>query len=177
MATSNFHYENTSKIYVFDVEDEYDWKERMLEIESAIKDDKKFRFLAGDGKDTNEIRSYPSQVIGTLHSSKSYNEFEISINVVLVARAGYYEAACFDWLVTYDINGYETDLAYFGEAIGDYCSTEMAAYKAGLALKWVERTAKKMTTYAEEIFNQFSETYKTVARFSNGETLYEKIEK
>ena len=180
MGASNFYYRNTSKIFSFEVEDEYDYKELIDNINDELKALEKvtkgLSYYPGVGKDTDELRSYPSHVIGTLTMYKKYAGVEILVNIIPISRAGYYDGGCLDFSWNYQVNGCEydhndfnEDLAYFGGI-----SENRANYIGYFASKWAETTKEKMIALLENVYGEFTEPLIKLGTFSNGESIYQK---
>ena len=180
MGASNFHYQNASEVFSFDVEDEYDYKDYIGNINDELKAIEKvtkgLSYYPGSGKDPDELRSYPSRVIGTLKMYKEYAGVEIVVNIIAISRSGYYAGACLDWAWNYEVNGCEyehndfsEDLAYFGGI-----SEARAKYIGNFAGKWAETTKDKMVELLEDVYTKFTLPLIKLGTFSNGESIYQR---
>lgn len=206
MGTSNFHYKNASRVYAVlmsyedDVLDDngeptgeketvYPDNEMSEEVMSFIRNEiedlengQYFNWVKGIG----ELRSYPSSYLGSIRSCKSYGDIDIDVYIHAFIRSGYYEGACLDWTLQVDINGNgeyidDEDIQYAANDIRECASSDMSkglrtimAYKAE---KWIRSEADRLSGIMENIFSRNSEVeMRKVATFSNGETIYEKIE-
>jgi hypothetical protein len=137
-------------------------------------------------KDSGELRSYPSSYLGSLRSCKSYGDIEVDVYIHALIRSGYYEGACLDWTLQVDINGYgeyidDGDIPYAVDDIIEHASTDMnkglLTIMARKAEKWIRAEADRLSGIMENIFSRNSEMeLKKVAQFSNGETIYKRIE-
>ena len=206
MGTSNFHYKNASRVYavLINYEDEildengeptgetetrcpeeYQVDELKDFIGNEIQDLEN-GFCFNWVKDSNELRSFPSSYLGSLRSCKQYGDIGIEVYIHAFLRSGYYEGACLDWTLQVDINGYgeyidEDDIQYAANDIREYASTNMSkglrtimAYRAE---KWIRSEADRLSGIMENIFSRNSDVeLAKVATFSNGETIYRKIE-
>ena len=199
MATSNFHDSDASKIYavlmnydsyICDEDgnetdetetvscDEYDYENLMYELKEAFK---KLGTYSDHGDDERELRSFRSHVIGTVSESKLFLDQEVSVDLTLVIRSGYYEGANLDYNLSYGIyNSYQQKADNTNDIIDEFIynadNKGMAKIQAKNVLKWLENTENKLREQVENIYESFSTPLKVVARFSNGETMYQKIE-
>jgi len=206
MGTSNFHYKNASRVYALfmnyedDVLDEngeptgeketaYPDDIVVDETESFIRseiEDLENGYFFNWVKDSGELRSYPSSYLGSLRSCKSYGDIEVDVYIHALIRSGYYEGACLDWTLQVDINGYgeyidDGDIPYAVDDIIEHASTDMnkglLTIMARKAEKWIRAEADRLSGIMENIFSRNSEMeLKKVAQFSNGETIYKRIE-
>ena len=206
MGTSNFHYKNASRVYAvlmnYEDEilddngeptgetetrypDEYEVDELKDFIKNEIEDLENGQYFNWV-KDTGELRSYPSSYLGSIRSCKSYGDIDIDVYIHAFLRSGYYEGACLDWTLQVDINGNgeyidDEDISDAANDIRKYASSDMSkglrtimAYKAE---KWIRSEADRLSGIMENIFSRNSDVeMRKVATFSNGETIYEKIE-
>ena len=207
MGTSNFHYKNASRVYavLMSYEDEildengeptgetetrypeeYEVDELKDFIKNEIEDLENGRYYNWV-KDSNELRSFPSSYLGSLRSRKQYGDIGIEVYIHAFLRSGYYEGACLDWTLQVDINGNgeyidDEDISDAANDIRKYASSDMSkglrtimAYKAE---KWIRSEADRLSGIMENIFSRNSDVeMRKVATFSNGETIYEKIER
>lgn len=206
MGTSNFHYKNASRVYavLMNYEDEildengeptgetetrypeiYEVDELKDFIENEIEDLENGVYYNWV-KDSNELRSFPSSYLGSLRSCKSYGDIDIDVYIHAFIRSGYYEGACLDWTLQVDINGNgeyidDEDIQYAANDIMEYASSDMSkglrTIMAFKAEKWIRSEADRLSGIMENIFSRNSDVeMRKVATFSNGETIYEKIE-
>ena len=205
MGTSNFHYENASRVYAVlmnyedDVLDEnneptgetrtaYPEDFEVDELKDFIKneiEDMENGCYYNWVKDSNELRSFPSSYLGSLRTCKSYGDIDVEVYIHAFLRSGYYEGACLDWTLQVDINGNEyiddEDIQYAANDIREYTSTYMSkglrAIIANKAERWIRSEADRLSGIMENIFSRNSDVeLAKVATFSNGETIYKKIE-
>lgn len=176
MATSNFYNVNASKVYAATIEDEWEYEDLIGNIKAEF-EKTPYHFRSG-GKDNNELRSYPSSVIGSITKTKQYKDFEVSVTLTIVVRSGYYGGANLDWSLEYEVEGEDTDntedFARILEYQMDWNYEGKAKQFAGYAEKWAEKAREEVINYVEGIFEQYTTPLKVAARFSNGETIYEK---
>jgi hypothetical protein len=199
MGTSNFHKVNASKIFAvlmpyetpvldenFNETDELETlecDEFDLEylVESIIDDMKEL----GDNlyyhfkniESLEELRSFPSSYLGSLTKEKSFDDVEVYINIHAFLRSGYYEGANLDWECYLSIdNNKEISIDEYNGSINDiyFISDDKELIES--IDNWIKETKSSLIEKMESVFEKNSEQYVVVARFSNGETIYEKIE-
>lgn len=155
MSTSNFHNVNAKNVFAVEIEDEYDFDDLRDNLFHELG-------LELGGYDADELRSYPSSVVGNLIVG------DVRISVII--RSGYYTGCNLDWAIQYgdydDYNDY-CDMINCDDTLTD---TEKARFKL---------TTKNVTHLlidkVEKVFTNFSQPLRRVATFSNGETIYEKV--
>lgn len=191
MATGNFHNVNANKIFAVsfqndndDIEDDdnafYDaemqYDDLMMNVTSSLGARFK-RFNKGSGTDNNELRSYPSRVIGTVSEYKQYKGFEVGIHLTAIIRSGYYDGVNLDWQLSYSIDDEDTDEPDFADKIEYYKQTTANNAKrlSSFAERWAERMAEEMIDKLEGIYGEYTDQYVITAQFSNGETMYSKV--
>jgi hypothetical protein len=153
MATSNFHNVNATNIFAVQLEDEWDYSDLVVNLESEFS---KHSDYSDYGKsDPNELRSFPSKSLGSFSNSLTIEDNEVEIYITPVIRSGYYEGCNLDWHIRLYVNGYEDD-AYADDAR-------------------VSVIANDYIEFIEDIFEQYSQPLGVTARFSNGETIYHTI--
>jgi hypothetical protein len=151
MATSNFHNVNASVIFACELENDFDYEDLFDNVRYSMKELDEWD---GNTKsDPNELHSYSSRSIGALSKYVSDDESGIDVIVTAVTRSGYYEGCNLDWHCEYN---------EWGENVEHL-------------LPLAEKAKWELVDKIESIFEQFSTPLGVVARFSNGETIYEKI--
>lgn len=152
MATSNFHNVNASSIFACELENEFDYEDLYDNVRYAMKILPEFE--SNTKSDPNELRSFPSRSIGAL-SAYVTDDVESGIDVIVTAvtRAGYYEGCNLDW---------HCEFVEWGENVEHLIPN-------------AEKVKEELVEKLESIFREFSTPLGVVARFSNGETIYEKI--
>ncbi len=177
MATSNFHNVNASTIYAISLDHEESYNDLEYDILSSLENlsakDKEIGFYSKYGTDTEELRSYPSTVLGTLFMNKDYSDFGVRVSVIAVVRSAYYEGCNLDYVFDFDVNGTNTDELDFTDILEYEFSRKMAEHKAQFAQKWAKKALASMVEKLEKIYEERSTKLAVVARFSNGETIYE----
>jgi hypothetical protein len=176
MATSNFHNVNASKIFAIEIVEEFEYQDLIdnLTYELEAKG-----FHIGSGRDSNELRSFPSKVIGSKTISKSFNGVEVEVEISAIVRSGYYSGVNLDWEINYcngrNFEGELPDTDYIAEDLEYYGNMNrgMALIQAKNVHKFFEKTKNILSTELETIFENYSTPLIVVARFSNGETMYE----
>lgn len=202
MGTSNFYYKNASRVYAIcmsrecDVLDEdgnetgeteyrspesYECEDTLEFIRESILES------GGDyynwAKSRSSLRSYEGGYLGSLRSIKQYGDINIEMYVHAFYRIGYYEGACLDWELEIMVDGIECDddIDWAHDMVYDGRYSSMSSgLKAMLAKKaenWMRSESDRLSDAMEKVFDETSEVkMRKVATFSNGETIYEKIE-
>lgn len=167
MGTSNFHNVNASKIYACSIGENdsrfYDFEELKEQVIYMLENNKNY-FEGFDVKDSHELRSYPSNVVGSL--SKTKNNLRVTISAVI--RSGYYAGANLDWIIEYEENG--DSFEKLPELVQFVLKCNEKVKKSDI--KWLETTGEKLIKQMESIFAKISDPLVVAARFSNGETMY-----
>lgn len=175
MSTSNFHSVNASKIFACEIEEEWDYQDLKGNIISELKSGP-YYFREG-GRDTNELRSFPSNVLGRISKEHEYKDFAVEVTVSAIIRSGYYEGCNLDWNIEYNIAGGDNiDPDYFAQELEyqkDWTANKAKRYEKQ-AQKRAEKLKNELVEYLEKIYQQYSTPLVVTARFSNGETWYEK---
>ena len=174
MGASNFHNQNASRIFAFEIEDEWEWDDKKIDIKESLKEMKDVQFRDWGGNDPHELRSYPSSVLGALSVSREYNGVDVCINLTAIVRSGYHCGGNLDWNLTFDINGDEQDEVDFTDSFEYYLETsrENALRISGYAEKWAKKEGEKLIEKLEELYKNVTTPLTVVATFSNGETIY-----
>lgn len=112
----------------------------------------------------------------------------VEIDIGLLCRTGYYEGCNVDYVITVNVDGVNMDwerdrngngkvLDYFKYAYRHYgISPEKASQLDMWIDRWVNSHAiAAAEKYVNNMLSDCFETYRIAAKFSNGETLYEKV--
>jgi len=191
MGASNFHKVNASKYYVVcenEVDEEtgevldfqdHDWK--ILRIKDYIESNGSkygLGYYTTSFTDENELRSYPSRSLCSLHDCKRFGDVDIQIEIGVVIRSGYYEAANLDYNIRLiglsswydsipDLSEIEGELEY-----QSYMNKGLCKIQAKYIEKWLHKRVKEVTQAVETMFEEVSIPMQVAYRFSNGETGY-----
>jgi hypothetical protein len=198
MGTSNFYNKNASKVYAFcisyedDVLDEngestgkkeirqpeeYDWQDSVDYFRELLSEHKGY-----DKKDSwekNGLRSYCGKVIGIIKEQKTFGDMDVIVAIEIISRSGYYEGSNLDWNLSYcyyndfddsfNEDDVKSDFVYYSDM-----NAGLATIQAKNACKWMEKTAESLVRFTEEVFEKCTTPLVVSARFSNGETWYQK---
>jgi hypothetical protein len=178
MGTSNFHNVNASKIYAILEDSESMVSDFIHTIDNIQEDLKEKGYKEVDEKAIDELRAYPARVIAEKTEIKTIEniDLEISITICAVVRSGYYEGFNLDWYIVYsDSNNYnlkELDIeTIFNNNDYEFENKEKEIEETK---NWIENTKNNLIKELEEIYESISTSLVVTARFSNGETIYEK---
>lgn len=194
MGTSNFHSNRTSCVFAVGGEDEWIWQDTRDNIVASLEvlsDDKKNTWEFSERNDITlheELRSFPATSIGWFYSDFSYAGVNIVINFIPKTVSGYYEGFNLDFELQIE-DDYSTELytvdnideGFMTDIINEHLYQKPEA--AGMIkihgknlLQKVKDKVDEGQKLLEDVFNMYSDGYKVAARFSNGETIYEKCE-
>lgn len=192
MGTSNFHNVNAKCIYPvlmnYEINKEDEDGNELDEKETVQADDFDYECLIDSlveklnalnmdfslyGHDENELRSFPSRVVGTINQQKEIGGLIVGVSLTCVIRSGYYEGANLDYNLYQEING--EDLVDITDQYDFYSPFKgISKIHAEIADKWIETTQNKMIDLVENIYAEISDVkLRKVATFSNGETIFE----
>jgi hypothetical protein len=156
MGTSNFHNVNAGRIYACEIENDFDYDDLKENIINELELDER-------GSDPHELRSFPSNVLGTLTKR--------NVTITVIIRSGYYEGCNLDWSIEYGDNDCDNIDDYCDEVKEDNWLTNIEKYNA---TRFLAQDEEYLINKVEAVFETFSTPLKVVARFSNGETIYER---
>jgi len=121
------------------------------------------------------LRSCPATVLGEYYEQLKTGEY-LQLKVLL--RGGYYAGANIDYELCFEGTEYGSE----EEIAIDYMNTLerekgkcLTAREEESARKRIENGVSRMEKKFEKMASEFSDAYGVKARFSNGETMYEKI--
>jgi hypothetical protein len=171
MSANNYHNVNTSKVYSFNAGDDY----ACDDMESNIQNELELLHQAGV-EDPDELRSYPSRVLGYLEEYEAFrvkwDDVELVMRIFPVIRAGYYDGGNLDWFIqAEDVFGHDiSDIEYIlpSGITSDERDRAMAEIGA-----WVSSTKTKLITKVERVYNIYTNALKHIGTFSNGEAIYQ----
>lgn len=183
MAATAFKIENASKAFLVlqDIEDAdtYDFEKDCL-IEELT--DKLEAIDYGEDSGHVKDRNYPAKIVASKTVEKDYAGVTFGFSLQVVIRSGYYEGCNLDFNLL-NVEGYEDTYTYI---CGEQAIREdlnlltdlnkgMVNIQARNIAKWIRAALKHEIEQLEQVFAEVSEPYRVVGRFSNGETLYEKV--
>lgn len=197
MSTGNFYCKNTDEIYAIGMSytvvdendneeivtpDEIEFEETLEYIRTQLQEAFQDQWTPQSGWDYN--RNYAGSLLGDVNIFKKFAGSYIEASLRVVSRAGYYDGACLD----FDYIGYDTHCDSLDEAVRiavenleyhlryDY-KPGFVKIQANLAEKWLLAALDEAIEKLQSVFKQVCEHQLiTVARFSNGETIYQKVE-
>ena len=186
MATSNFYNENASNIYavLMNYEDEegntvapeyWECEDTIEELKNGLKE-----------LQTETINQYDdcwghnnceTTELGRLQVSKEYADVEVTVTINSILRHGYYEGANLDWYIQFEVDGCDMDEIDFDDMFWrSDLPKGMQVIQQTNAERWAENVRDELIEVMEGYYKKVSQYELTVsARFSNGETWYEKV--
>lgn len=179
MATNNFHNVNASRIFACEIQDEFDYEDLKVNLESDLEQLPNWwpydNVRAADG-----LRSYPAICLGqaSLEKYYRYKGEELCIEAIInpVIRSGYYSGCNLDWTFEYAVCGHSQDTLDFKDSFEYYgdMSEAMARRYANWAELWAEGALDDLRSQLEKIYAQHSIQLVKLGSFSNGEAIYQK---
>jgi hypothetical protein len=177
MSTGNFYNKNASRIFAFEVEDDFDYEDTVGNILASLLD----RDFSEETGYENGLRSFTGRYIASKCISKSFCGLSVDVTIKAICRSGYYSGANIDWELGYQFEETSeekpeaSDIAeilerYYGVGAG------MATIQGRNALRFIERAETQLVEELEAVLAEFTEPLVVVGRFSNGETLYERAD-
>jgi len=176
MATSNFYNENASRIFAAEIEEEWDYTDLIEGLEYRL-DELEESFCSG--RAGNWIENNSKVLDYSLNKSFDYKD-GTSVECVIhpIIRSGYYSGANLDWVYEFYIDGSEVETP---QDIKDYLIdfenySLCKAHKVSESrFRRLENIKEFLTQKLEKIYADYTTPLIVVARFSNGETLYETV--
>jgi hypothetical protein len=169
MATANFYNKNASKIFAAEIEEEWDYRDLVDNIQYALED------WSDEDKPSSDREG---TVIAEKTLRGAYAGCDVSVTVRAVVRSGYYAGVNVDWEVEYAV-GHHSDEEmleeyYISDEIENYGWTNrgMAVMQAPNVTKFWERSVKALSGELEDKLTEYTTPLVVTARFSNGETMY-----
>lgn len=129
-------------------------------------------------------RNFGGRIFGTLSMSKQYAGIWIEVHYQLIMRSGYYEGANLDYEYSFYTDSVEiediTDVAFEYMQQLDYSNghynkpTGFATIQSKHAMAWLTKAFAQLDEAINKIYSECSTPLVVTARFSNGETWYQK---
>jgi hypothetical protein len=186
MGTQNFYVKNASRVFVvFEANDENDFTGEYYDDYYFIKDQLKndiIEYLKEIGLDvstkfldkSNQMysRSYQQERLFEVDKWFKFESNDISINLTMIVRSGYYTAANLDWEVVVTINNsvFEDTTDFSVDDIED--CVECSDVESLCRL--INRQVGLLIDKTEIVFSKVSSVYNHIGTFSNGEGVYRK---
>jgi len=147
MSAPNFYNKNASKIFASECQEEFDYEDLIMNIQSELKG-------ADEIEESDNERSYPAT---------KFAKFEIEqgkwlATLYLTIRSGYFSGVNLDW---------EVEI----EDINEGSSFEMGEDKIPASL---QARIESKTRQIEKVYANYTTPLICLAVFSNGEAIYEK---
>jgi hypothetical protein len=165
MATSNFYNKNANSIFAAEIENEWDYDDLKLNLNSELKNTN-HRYCSIDEYEKDYNRSYPGLVLGCLYKPVIVKDAEATINVNVIVRSGYYSGVNLDWELQIETN-YDTV-----ESVDDLTDdmsifSELTEEEYDSFISECEDTKEELIECVEKIYTQYTTPLGVTARFSN----------
>lgn len=123
-------------------------------------------------------RNYPCTNFFEMGKSKNFGDVEVTFDIIMQLVGGYYEGATLDWECNVKIDGYEVDEDSVEEEFLYQTNMNggLKTIQAKNIVKWIEKTKAEAIEMVEKAFRESSEEYGRLGTFSNGESIYIKVE-
>lgn len=185
MGTANFYVKNASKYFVVlensQEEDGEVYPPEQWEIEDFKNDiHERFEQLPfGFQKDDKWVDD--STYLGTMSIDRNFGDISVEVQIDIILRSGYYEAAVLDWEVKFYVDGDEVDQDYiWSDRIIEYSTSDMSkglqAIQFGHIRNWYPKAMDKLIEETEKVFETVCSTKLIcIGRASNGEAFYKTV--
>jgi len=177
MGTANFYNKNASRVFAleYDAEDEFAGEDAVASVVECLLAE---GYERENAPEVGGLRSYSGSYIASRALSSVIAGIEARVEIKIVCRNGYYSHGNLDWELVYcfddkidgcpTVEGCREILEYCGMNAG------MALIQGRNAVKFFESATKRLITEAEKTLEGVTTPLVVVARFSNGEALYER---
>jgi len=166
MSTSNFHNVNASKIFAVE---NYNFDDLWLNLSDELD-----LFHQSGVFDPDELRSYPSHILGYLEKYEWFrDDIKLNMRIFPLIRSGYYSGVNLDWFIEVrDVFDVEITRP---ECLLQSGLTDQEKEKALDEINsWIENTREELINRVESVFEKYSTLLNCVGVFSNGEAVYER---
>lgn len=155
MGTSNFYNKNASNVFACEIENDFDYNDLKENLDSILEENDYF-----SDESYNDNRNFRGLFIGKKTFTFSNKTKEVSAIIKPIIRSGYYQGVNLD---------YEFEIIdEYGYELNDYEKGTKTIFQK--AQKALHKEIKNL----EKIFSEIGTPLNVVARFSNGETIYQK---
>mgnify|MGYP003149098589 FL=1 len=174
MSAINYHNENASKVYSFSANDEWAFDD----MESNIAVSLELLHEAGV-QDPDELRSYPSRVLGYLEEYEAFrvqwDDIELTVRIFPVIRSGYYGGGNLDWFFEIeDVLG--NDIRNLSHILPANITSDEKDRAKDEIYAWIEEAKSRLISKVEEVYNIYTTALNHIGTFSNGEAIYQLVE-
>ena len=155
MATSNFYNKNATKIYACGIEEDFKYQDLKENLNYILE---KNNYYLNESYDNN--RNYGGLFVGEKTIFFNNKNKEIQATIKPIIRSGYCDGVNLDYEFTISNQ--------YGDELEDFEKGAKTIFQK--AKKALEKEIKSL----EKIFSEVSTPLDVIARFSNGETIYQK---
>jgi len=175
MGTSNFYNKNATRIYACEIEEEWDYDFLVDNLKCELQTLKDFTSEIENKWESNGLRSFPERIIGIFYREFLQGDYEYEVNLITIIRSGYYSGVNLDYDIELFANGNNFDLddSYDMDELNELEGKDFAK----VVLMKFDDLKQQMIEEIEKVYEVFSTPLIVAARFSNGETIYEKAKK
>lgn len=193
MVTRNFYVKNANDVYAFgmEAEDVDDYNDSLDRIKEVGASKYGFEETSGDDGDRDFCGFY---ILNKDFGCRDFynSDLSVDINIIILARSGYYDGYNLDFELEvmndyynpYKLGDYECEEDLI-EAMADEFVEDCDVYNKGLRKCFEKRYKAFLEDFIDEAIeyannvlkNLCEEEYRLVGAFSNGEALYQKVNK
>ncbi len=182
MGTANF-YSKASKVYVLECEEDCEdffFDDAKLNAKSELR---AIGYHIEDRDKYDGNRNFSGIILGHKYETKTYGGVEFGWKVTAYIRSGYYAHANLDYEIEAVIDGSDSgsDSVEITEVIKELQyslnNNGLAAIIAPKVERYLDTWREQLLSEVDEIFTQQTTPVVRVATFSNGEAVYEKVNK
>lgn len=194
MATGNFYVKNANNVYAFAMEAEncFDYDDSIDRIKEAGVSRYGFEETSGNDGDRDFCGFY---ILNKDFGCRDFynSDLSVNINIIILARSGYYSGYNLDFELEvsnnyyyepYKLGDYESEEDLI-DAMADEFVEDCDVYNKGLRKCFEKRYKALLEDFIDEAIeyannvlkNLCEEEYRLVGVFSNGEALYQKVNK
>jgi hypothetical protein len=195
VGTNAYDFKRTSKLYVVEQPDDFDWeyvRSNIINDLKAIDKDKSNDWEFSEENDiklNEELRSYPATSIGWFYQYIEHGGLKLTLTLIPKTVSGYADGFCLDFELQledeYNSEPYTYNEADEGflEAFLNECIYQEPDKKGLFKIHSKRFFQKVQDAYLdgqnilEKIFSKYTDQYNYLGSFSNGEAIYERTYK
>ena len=181
MGTGNFASGNSDRLFAAEIEDEMDYEDLVCNLRSELKAAAERNtfdtYEKDDSEEADSNRSYYGKVIAKITGkSKKYKRLGFFyLKFGIIVRSGYYSGVNLECEVVNDCTGecirHDEDIV-LSDYYFDLTNKQLSMYNK-FVNDWKEKEINLMVEQIDKILSENSTELNVVARFSNGEVMYE----
>jgi len=181
MGAPNFYVEDASCVFAVDPQESWEWQDIMDNVFTTLEGVKYFYSVLKEDGYTGDRCCVGKYIAAVYSPEKYYAKFNICLCFKVMLRTAYHQGGNLDYELEIVMEAPRRDDRYYSVAeLYDDLKYEYSAKRAiqyeKWITKWVEAEERRIRDAVERVFEMFSDKYVVAASFSNGETMYIKVE-